>query len=107
MQYACLKSLYNPHEYRILWVSQGRLNSKDDYAYRYPSVARHMDLSRYHFRCQYVEKNLMRYYDIRGREMPCCFIKDASKFVSSEHIADELTARRVPDSCTGCRQIFR
>ena len=31
----------------------------------------------------------MRYYSIQGQEMPCCFIKDASKFVSTEHIASE------------------
>lgn len=83
------------------------LNSKDDYAYRYPGGAQRIELQRYHHRCQYIEHGLMRYYSIQGQEMPCCFIKDASKFISTEHVATELAARRVPASCTGCRQIFK
>lgn len=49
----------------------------------------------------------MRYYDIRGNEMPCPFIKDFHKFVSTTHIVDQLAQSNVPLSCTGCRVIMQ
>jgi hypothetical protein len=48
----------------------------------------------------------MRYYDIEGREMPCCFIKDVSTFTSIDALADSLLQGVVPPPCAGCREIM-
>jgi MoaA/NifB/PqqE/SkfB family radical SAM enzyme len=81
------------------------LQSKDDYAYRYPDkVPRNRPECRY--RCRYVEAPIMLYYDIQGVEMPCCFIKDSAKFVSTEEIRASLARREVPDCCSGCRELY-
>lgn len=82
------------------------LQSKPDYSYRYPERLLNMRAS-YHHRCQYVTQPFMRYYDIRGNEMPCPFIKDFQKFVSIPHVATELAQGRVPVSCVGCREIMK
>ncbi|MDP2109666.1 MAG: hypothetical protein Q8J94_02425 [Thiobacillus sp.] len=30
--------------------------------------------------CRYLSRPLMRYFDVNGKELPCCFIKDARDF---------------------------
>lgn len=80
------------------------LQSKPDYSYRYPTQIPIVS-DAYHYRCPYVTAPFMRYYDMRGNEMPCCFIKDHRTFVSTEHIVSELEQKRVPESCVGCRAI--
>ncbi len=82
------------------------LQTKPDYSYRYPTQIA-CNNSTYHYRCRYVSQPFMRYYDIHGNEMPCPFIKDFHKFVSSEHIAEQLGQGSVPISCTGCRVIMQ
>ena len=81
------------------------LQSKPDYSYRYPGQLPSISGS-YHYRCRYVAQPFMRYFDMRGNEMPCCFIKDYRKFVSTAHIAQQLAQGRVPESCAGCREIM-
>lgn len=80
------------------------LQTKADYSARYPQMVAAQE-HRYHFNCSYIRSGFMRFYTLDGVEMPCCFIKDASKFVSTSHIAAELAAQRVPAACTGCREI--
>ena len=93
------------HEQGITKHYSQPLQYKDDYAYRYPDkVPQHRPDCRY--RCRYVEAPLMLYYDIQGVEMPCCFIKDGSRFVSVEHIRESLARRQVPDCCSGCRELY-
>lgn len=82
------------------------LQVKDDYACRYRDRIPLRPLHRATYRCRYVERPLMRYYDIRGVEMPCCHINDCSKFLSVERIRESLARREVPQSCAGCREIF-
>ena len=82
------------------------LQQKDDYAYRYRDRLP-IRLYRPEHRCRYIDTPMMRYFSIDGLEMPCCFIKDTSKFVSTEHIRQSLAARAVPQSCAGCREILR
>ena len=82
------------------------LQRKDDYAYRYRDlVLPSTDTAHYTYRCRYIDTKRMRNYNIDGIEMPCCFIKDTSRFVSITHIKDALVNRSIPDCCRGCREI--
>ena len=82
------------------------IQQKPDYSYRYPALAKLYRPSDYTYACRRVDQRDFRYFDIHGVEMPCCFIKDARQFVSTDHIAAELAARRVPTCCAGCREIL-
>ena len=80
------------------------LQGKDDYARRYPDrVTRG---GAYHYRCRFLLAPVMRYYDIDGRELPCCYIKDTSSFRSIEALASDLGRGVVPPACAGCREIM-
>jgi MoaA/NifB/PqqE/SkfB family radical SAM enzyme len=81
------------------------LQSKPDYADRYGTPTPEL-WGQCSYRCAYLEQQRMRYFDIKGLEMPCCFIKDSRSFVSADRLREELAQRRVPDSCAGCRQLF-
>lgn len=81
------------------------LQTKNDYAYRYPGRVRSRDIEDYSCRCRYIEQSRMRYYNIAGIEMPCCFIKDTSHFVSADVIRESLWRHEIPASCRGCREI--
>lgn len=56
-------------------------------------------------RCRYLELPLMRYFDVTGREAPCCYIKDMSVFDTAERLKTELASGKVPNACVGCREI--
>lgn len=81
------------------------LQVKMDYLKRYNDRALTVPEWRYHYRCRYIIQPLMRFYNIDGIEMPCCYIKDASKYVSSDEIKHQLLDRQVPGCCAGCREI--
>ena len=81
------------------------LQTKDDYAYRYPEMTPQR-VGECHYRCRYLEAPLMLYYDIQGVEMPCCFIKDSAQFVSTTDIRDSLARRQIPACCSGCRELY-
>jgi len=55
--------------------------------------------------CRFVLHNSMRYYNVDGVALPCCFIKDTSKFQSIKHLADTYRKRIVPECCFGCREL--
>jgi MoaA/NifB/PqqE/SkfB family radical SAM enzyme len=79
------------------------LQPKDDYARYYASAAAWGPCS---FRCRYLEQPLMRFYNLDGVEMPCCFIKDTRQYHGAGALAAELAAGQVPAPCRGCREIF-
>lgn len=80
------------------------LQRKDDYARRYPE--RVSPPGRYHHQCRFLRTPIMRFYDIAGRELPCCFIKDVSAFTSIAALAADLDRGVVPQSCSGCHEIM-
>jgi MoaA/NifB/PqqE/SkfB family radical SAM enzyme len=81
------------------------LQRKDDYARRYPErLSGHG--GRYHHQCRFLRAPVMRFYDITGRELPCCFIKDTSAFTSIEALAGDLARGVVPPPCAGCHEIM-
>jgi len=84
------------------------LQVKDDYAKRYTEQAILKQLAPppvTHFRCGFLDAPRMRFFDIDGREMPCCFIKDASLYKSIDDLRQELAARQIPPACAGCREL--
>lgn len=82
------------------------LQTKDDYRQRYPGYLKQSGIEPvYHFRCRYLQQPLMRYFDVTGREMPCRYIKDTSRFVTTEDIRLSHMQRKVPGCCIGCREI--
>lgn len=48
----------------------------------------------------------MRFSNLQGIEIPCCYIKDTSKFTSTEDIKHALDNHTVPEVCSGCRQLY-
>lgn len=82
------------------------LQSKSDYRRRYLERASATQNWRYHYRCRYILQPVMRFFTINGVEMPCCFIKDLSKYVSVDEIKWRLLHRQVPATCGGCREIM-
>lgn len=81
-----------------------KIQSKADYNIRYPELVT-FGGENYHFRCRFIFKPSMRFFDVNGRMLPCCSIKDTSKYVSIEHIRNELSQSIIPDCCKGCREI--
>ena len=103
---------------RAIGLQQHRvqpLQVKDDYARRYarqspdegqpivlvPRAAR--QLARYS--CSFLDTPRMRYFDIDGREMPCCYIKDTSVYISIDDLRQTLARRQIPPACSGCREL--
>jgi uncharacterized Zn-finger protein len=81
------------------------LQPKADYAQRYSQAEpQSWGVCTYH--CRFLAAPLMRYYDITGLELPCCFIKNTAEFVSREQLRQQLNQRRVPVCCQGCGAIF-
>lgn len=80
------------------------LQTKDDYAYLYQEKIS-LEERKCSYRCRYIEQKNMLFYNIAGIEMPCCFIKDTTKFVSTKAIRDSLIQHTVPACCTGCREL--
>ena len=81
------------------------LQVKDDYAYRYEEIASPPN-NNCTYSCGFVDTPIMRFYNMNGTEMPCCYIKDASKFVSTEHIRESLGNKVTPEACSGCRELY-
>jgi molybdenum cofactor biosynthesis enzyme MoaA len=84
------------------------LQVKDDYVRRYADLAvlkRLAPPSVTHFRCGFLDAPRMRFFDIDGLEMPCCFIKDASVFTSIDDLRQKLASREIPPACAGCREL--
>lgn len=57
-------------------------------------------------KCNYIEKPLMEYYTVDGKKLPCCFIKDTSKFDSIEKTKDQMDKKIVPSACSGCNYLI-
>lgn len=81
------------------------LQRKDDYARRYPAQVP-VAGGTYHHQCRFLTTSTMRFYDISGNELPCCFIKDISAFKSIDVLAADLARGVVPLPCSGCREIM-
>lgn len=81
------------------------LQTKHDYRVKYNDIPLQQLEPTYHLRCRYLQQPIMRYFDVTGREMPCCYIKDATQFVSTDNTRREMQQGKLPDCCVGCREI--
>ncbi|MFT3859461.1 MAG: hypothetical protein QM742_18835 [Aquabacterium sp.] len=84
------------------------LQIKDDYARRYaaqPVIVHRPRSLPQQYRCSFLDTPRMRYFDIDGLEMPCCFIKDSSVYSSIDDLQRTLAQRQVPKACSGCREL--
>ena len=81
------------------------LQAKPDYAHRYPGILDEI-APRYTYRCRFLERPLKRYYDIEGREYPCCFIKDARLHEPIDIMQTKMAAGELPAGCAGCREVL-
>lgn len=77
------------------------LQGKPDYQYRYPQFIPRL-IQEERFSCVYLHQNLMRYYDLNGREMPCCFIKDTKQYQGLKEMKRMQEISQRPGCCTGC-----
>ncbi len=80
------------------------IQAKPDYSKHY-GKAIPVIFWRYKKQCRYLEQNLMRYFDVTGREAPCCFIKDMTLFDTSSSLKAQIALGTVPPTCVGCREI--
>lgn len=82
------------------------LQTKADYSYLYKDritfVTKDEDVT---YSCEFLNKPIMQYYNITGTRMPCCYIKDASQFTSSEVLLEQLNSKIVPSACKGCSEL--
>lgn len=80
------------------------LQTKEDYRHRYMSLLPKREFE-YRYACSYIEKRTMRFFNIEGLELPCCYIKDVSRFTNLEDMKSAFAKQRVPAVCEGCRLI--
>jgi MoaA/NifB/PqqE/SkfB family radical SAM enzyme len=57
--------------------------------------------------CRYLSRPLMRYFDVNGMELPCCFIKDTREFPGVDAMCQQMSRGDVPTVCDGCSEIPR
>lgn len=91
------------------------LQVKDDYVRHYDRQAAdggqpitlvpRADRALARYSCSFLDQPRMRYYDIDGTEMPCCFIKDSRAYTSIDDLRRTLARRVIPAACAGCREL--
>ena len=78
------------------------LQPKFDYACNYPNLPQSGKVRKNDFWCRYIAHPLWRYYALDGTELPCCFIKDLSKYDGYEKMAAQVAEGITPEACVGC-----
>lgn len=81
------------------------LQPKADYARRYRDRLE-APPPKYTYRCRFLEQPLRRFYDIKGREYPCCYIKDARWHEPVETMQAKMAAHQLPAACKGCGEVL-
>lgn len=91
------------------------LQRKADYLRHYPDAVRQPLVAGVSFgrpaaaarprHCSYLATPRMRYFNIDGVELPCCFIKDVPAGFSTDALRRTVAAGGVPPTCQGCREL--
>ena len=88
-----------------LMVDVQKLQTKADYKTSYPQNLKPQELTHTKFNCQILENDFMHFYNIDGVKLPCCFIKDVSKYPGLSQLKQFKDGTIIPDCCTGCSHI--
>jgi MoaA/NifB/PqqE/SkfB family radical SAM enzyme len=81
------------------------LQTKGDYSYRYAKMmggAGGADVAG-PFWCSYLARPAMRYYSLDATELPCCFIKDTTRYPGMAAMMSHQESGNWPECCRGCR----
>jgi len=78
------------------------LQSKPDYAYRYPNLQRSSRVRKGGFWCRYIAYPLPRHYAMDATELPCCYIKDLTLYNGIKEMAAQAAKGTTPNVCKGC-----
>ncbi|MHB1214723.1 MAG: radical SAM protein [Thiobacillus sp.] len=82
------------------------IQPKSDYARRYQDHPVVRPLVKHAAgTCRYLLRPLMRYFDVNGKELPCCFIKDTRDFPGVDVMRQLMSRGHVPTVCDGCSEI--
>lgn len=80
-----------------------KLQTKADYAIRY-GVPKMVEGGRVTSPCRFLERQIVRYFNVDGHEYPCCFIKQAGG-ASREVMLAQMEQGLTPTQCAGCREL--
>lgn len=121
-----LLAIYEPHRVIVHTVNYGQdmqplkaylvrvgitkhvvqaLQPKDDYVHLYKDIAALKPARPVTYSCEFLNKPVMRFYNIDGVEMPCCYIKDTTHYGSIAELKRQLDAKIVPPPCSGCQEL--
>jgi len=81
------------------------LQRKGDYRRRYPEQIEAAPMLASPAPCAYLLQPRLRYFNIDGIQMPCPYIKDASRYASQAGLLEGFALGRVPAACDGCREV--
>lgn len=77
------------------------LQAKPDYRYRYEDKSTRFSRPE-PFSCRFLRDPVMRYYNLDGVVMPCCFIKNTTDLPPLNVMEDMESRRIMPKVCSGC-----
>lgn len=81
------------------------LQPKADYGRRYRVQPPRPLAGRGPLGCRFVDGDVMRFYTLGGKVLPCAFIKDPTGIESVEGLREQLGRGEVPVGCAGCTQL--
>ncbi|MBI3524735.1 MAG: radical SAM protein [Betaproteobacteria bacterium] len=81
------------------------LQTKSDYRRRYPEIIVSAPMPVNPAPCGYLLQPRMYFFNIDGLRMPCCYIKDASRYDSEAKLLEDFASGKVPAACDGCREV--
>ncbi len=81
------------------------LQHKEDYRQRYPERVSSLSKSVPGGPCSYLMRPRMRFFDVRGRGLPCPYIKNPAYYRSDDELRRDFAAAMIPSACAGCGEI--
>lgn len=93
------------HERKVTRRVVQPLQGKGDYRRRYPDKVEPASVPANPAPCAYLLQPRMQYFNVDGIRMPCCYIKDASRYASEAGLLAEFASGSVPAACAGCREV--
>jgi MoaA/NifB/PqqE/SkfB family radical SAM enzyme len=80
------------------------LQFKKDYSSVYPANLKPVPIRlKPKLSCMFLNEDIMRFYNIDGVDMPCCFIKDTSKYKGIKDLITLTSKNIIPSVCEGCK----